>query len=97
MHKINADKLFSDKNILNTIYFDENNRIMLDFAGIEEIKLKDIYTLLALKKIAVLNHSSLCIKNASPEIEQMLYETGIYKAIENYCSNPVIKKRMGCV
>ena len=60
-----------------------DEEISLDFSKVENIALQDIKRISDIHKIAVINGKKLYIKNANPEIMQILAITGIHKNEEN--------------
>lgn len=90
MNTIFADKLFEDKRILNTLHFEENKQLNLDFRGVKDFSLNNLYTLLDLQKLALINNAKLKIQNTTPLVEKVLFETGIYKTLEGFSTNPIL-------
>ena len=72
------NELFSNVNI------DSNENISLDFANVDNIALQDIKNISDIHKIAVLNGKKLYIKNAAPEILNILAVTGLHKSFTNF-------------
>lgn len=58
-----------------------NNEVLLDFSNVEDIRLKDIESLLDLQKIAVFNEIKISVENMRPHIAMLFEQTGLYKLI----------------
>ena len=93
MNVILANKLFEDKKLLNSILIGEENSLTLDFKHVENFNLNNIYALLDLQKIALFNNIELNIQNTTPEVNKILFETGIYKTITGYSTNPILASK----
>ena len=93
MNVILADKLFADKRLLNSIHIGEENALTLDFKYVKDFNLNNIYALLDLHKIALFNNVELNIKNTTPNIDKILYETGIYKTLKGFSTNPILASK----
>ena len=83
MQELKASKLFSNKDCIENIDFDNSEQINIDFSDVSSVNLKDICTLLDMKKVAVLNNKSLYFSNANPKISQMLELTRLNKTVSN--------------
>lgn len=90
MDTIFAYKLFKDKNSLNNIELEGEKHITVDFSRVKDCNLQNIQTLLNLQKIAIFNDVKLDIKNTTPLVEKMLYQTGLYKTWDSLATNPII-------
>ena len=90
MNVIFADKLFEDKKLLNSIHIGDENSLTLDFKHVEDFSLNNMYTLLDLQKLALFNNVKLNIKNTTPAVNKILFETGIYKTLGDYSTNPIL-------
>ena len=93
MNIIFADKLFEDKNLLNTIHIEEENHLTLDFSRVNDFNLNNLYALLNLQKVALLNNAKLNIKNTTPSVGKVLFETGIYKTLNGFSTNPILASK----
>ena len=93
MNVILADKLFADKNMLNSIHIGEQNALTLDFKHVKDFNLNNIYALLDLQKIALFNNVELNIQNTTPVVDKVLYETGIYKTLNGFSTNPILASK----
>ena len=93
MNTIFADKLFKDKNLLNSIHIEEENSLTLDFKNVNDFTLNNIYDLLNLQKIALFNNVELNIKNTTPSVDKVLFETGIYKTLNGFSTNPILASK----
>ena len=93
MNTIFADKLFNDKNLLNSIHIGDENSLTLDFKDVNDFNLNNIYTLLDLQKIALFNNVELNIKNTTPNVDKVLFETGIYKTLKGFSTNPILASK----
>ena len=93
MNVILADKLFANKNILNTIHIDEESHLTLDCRHVKDFNLNNLYALLDLQKIALFNNVKLNIKNTTPTVDKVLFETGIYKTLNGFASNPILASK----
>ncbi len=71
-------------NILTNMDFDSKEAIAVDFSNIKSIALKDVKQIAQIHKIAILNGKKLYIKNATPEIMNVLALTGLYKSFINF-------------
>lgn len=83
---------FSEKNIK----IDSNEDISVDFAQVEDIALQDIQKISDIHRLAVINGKKLYIKNAAPEILNILALTGLHKSFKNFdeqYSAPVKRQR----
>ena len=83
MNTIYAKDLFSNENILNNLNFSDNEKITLDFSHINDFNLNDLYALLNLQKLALFN-------NTKPNVDKVLFETGIYKTFSGFNTNPIL-------
>ncbi len=90
MNTIYAKDLFSNENILNNLNFSDNEKITLDFSHINDFNLNDLYALLNLQKLALFNNTKLQIKNTTPNVDKVLFETGIYKTFSGFNTNPIL-------
>ncbi len=90
MKTILARKLFENKDLLNTIEIEAENKLTLDFAHVEDFSLGNLNTLLSLQKIALFNNTKLDIKNTAPNVDKILFETGIYKTLNGFKTNPLL-------
>ncbi|MGN0014169.1 MAG: hypothetical protein ACI37T_01985 [Candidatus Gastranaerophilaceae bacterium] len=70
--------------LISKISIDRNENISLDFSNIENIALQDIRKISDIQKVAILNGKKLYIKNAIPEILQILEVTGLHKSFSNF-------------
>lgn len=93
MNTIFADKLFQDKNFLNSIDIESEKNLILDFSHVKDFNLKNLYTLLDLQKLALFNDTKLKIKNTTPIIDKVFFETGLYKTFDNFTSNPILNSK----
>lgn len=93
MNTIFADKLFKDKKLLNSIHIGEENSLTLDFKDVQDFNLNNIYALLDLQKIALFNNVELNIKNTTPSVDKVLFETGIYKTLNGFSTNPILASK----
>lgn len=93
MDVILAKKLFEDKNLLNSLHIEEEKALTLDFKHVENFSLNNIYALLDLQKVALFNNVKLNIKNTTPEVNKILSETGIYKTLTGYSTNPILASK----
>ena len=93
MNTIFADKLFKDKKLLNSIHIGEENSLTLDFKDVQDFNLNNIYALLDLQKIALFNNVELNIKNTTPSVDKVLFETGIYKTLNGFTTNPILASK----
>ena len=93
MNTIFADKLFKDKKLLNSIHIGEENSLTLDFKDVQDFNLSNIYALLDLQKIALFNNVELNIKNTTPTVDKVLFETGIYKTLNGFTTNPILASK----
>lgn len=93
MDIIFADKLFEDKKLLNSIHIEEEMSLTLDFKHVENFSLNNMYTLLDLQKLALFNNAKLNIQNTTPEVNKILFETGIYKTLNGYSTNPILSSK----
>ena len=89
MQVIEASKLFKDKSGLDNLVLNSENDLSLDFSQIDKISLKDISTILNLKKIAVLNRKNLRLDNVTSNVMQVLEVTGLYKTINGKTTFPL--------
>ncbi|MBR6163266.1 hypothetical protein IKQ26_05215 [bacterium] len=89
MQVIEASKLFKDKSGLDNLVLNSENDLSLDFSQIDKISLKDISTILNLKKIAVLNRKNLRLDNVTSNVMQVLEVTGLYKTIDGKTTFPL--------
>lgn len=71
------------KDIAANININSEEDISLDFSEVENIAIQDIKTISNIHKTAVINGKKLYIKNASPEIMQILAITGIHKTVRD--------------
>lgn len=93
MSIILADKLFENKELLNSIHIGEENSLTLDFKHVEDFNLNNIYALLDLQKVALFNNVTLNIQNTTPAVNKILFETGIYKTLNGYSTNPILASK----
>ena len=89
MQVIDASKLFKDKSGLDNLVLGNENELSLDFSDIDKISLKDISTILNLKKIAVLNRKDLKLDNVTSNVMQVLEVTGLYKTLDGKTTLPL--------
>lgn len=78
------------------INVDFNENISVDFSDVDNIALQDIQRISDIHRIAVLNGKKLYIKNAAPEILNILATTGLHKSFKNFeehYSAPVKRQR----
>lgn len=71
------------ENTAPNIDINADDEISLDFARVENIAIQDIKKISDIHKLAVINGKRLYIKNANPEIMQILTITGIHKDEEH--------------
>ncbi|MBQ2645701.1 hypothetical protein IJG14_09045 [bacterium] len=72
-------------NFANTnINIDSNEDISIDFSQVKDIVLQDIQKISDIHRVALLNGKKLYIKNAAPEILNILATTGLYKSFKNF-------------
>lgn len=90
MNTIYAEELFQDKSILNTLHFDGENNLTLDFSRVHDFSLNNLYTLLDIQKLALFNNIKLHLKNTTPSVDKVLFETGIYKTLNGFTTNPIL-------
>lgn len=93
MNTIFADKLFEDKNFINSINIEPENKLTLDFSRVNEFNLNNLFSLLNLQKLALINNAKLDIKNTTPTVEKILFETGIYKTLSGFAKNQVLSEK----
>lgn len=93
MDTIFANKLFEDKTLLNSLHIEENKHINLDFSDVQDFNLKSLYTLLDLQKLALFNNAELHITNTTPCVDKVLFETGIYKTLSGFTTNPILSRK----
>ncbi len=63
---------------------DTNLDISVDFESIDNIALDDVRKISDIHRIAVLNGKKLYIKNAAPEIMNILAITGLNRSFSNF-------------
>ena len=63
---------------------DTNLDISVDFEELDNIALEDVRKISDIHRIAVLNGKKLYIKNAAPEIMNILAITGLNKSFTNF-------------
>ncbi|MCR5260793.1 MAG: hypothetical protein K6C94_03035 [Candidatus Gastranaerophilales bacterium] len=68
----------------NDINLDFTDDISVDFEEVDNIALQDIRKISDIHKAAVLNGKKLYIKNAAPEILNILAITGLHKSFKNF-------------
>lgn len=93
MSIIFADKLFEDKSLLNKLHIDTDKSLTLDFSRVDDFSINNLYTLLDLQKIALFNNAKLNIKNTTPLVDKVLFETGIYKTLNGFSTNPILASK----
>ena len=93
MDVIFADKLFNDKKLLNSLHIGEEKSLTLDFKHVKDFNLSNIYALLDLQKIALFNNVELNIQNTTPVVDKVLFETGIYKTLKGFSTNPILASK----
>lgn len=93
MNTIYAEKLFEDKSLLNELNIEPEKHLTLDFSRVHDFNLNNLYTLLDLQKIALFNNVKLQIKNTTPNIDKVLFETGIYKTLNGFTTNPILASK----
>lgn len=93
MQVVRASELFDNIENINNKEFESSKNITLDFSNINTIDLKALKTLLNIQKVALMNNKSITIKNATPEVNEMLDVTGLYKTFENVATNPILRKQ----
>lgn len=93
MNTIYAKDLFEDKNLLNTLHIDTDNNLTLDFSRVQDFSINNLYALLDLQKIALFNNVKLQIQNTTPSIDKILFETGIYKTLNGFTTNPILASK----
>lgn len=89
MQVISASKLFKDKSGLDSLVFENDAELSVDFSDIERIDLKDISVILNLKKLAVLNRKNIQLKNVKDNVMQVLEVTGLYKTLDGKTTLPI--------
>ena len=89
MQVIDASKLFKDKAGLDNLVLNSEKDLSLDFSDIDKISLRDVSTILNLKKIAVLNRKNLKLDNVTSNVMQVLEITGLYKTIDEKTTLPL--------
>ena len=89
MQVIDASKLFKDKAGLDNLVLNSEKDLSLDFSDIDKISLRDVSTILNLKKIAVLNRKNLKLDNVTSNVMQVLEITGLYKTIDGKTTLPL--------
>lgn len=77
MLNINDDKI-------PNIDIDSEDNISVDFSLVKDIAIQDIKKISDIHKAAVINGKKLYIKNATPEIMQILAVTGLHKSFKNF-------------
>lgn len=70
-----------------------DDEIALDFAKVKNLAINDIKRISDIHKVALINGKKLYIKNASPEILQILTITGIHKSCDNDSANALSKRQ----
>jgi len=89
MQVIDASKLFKDKAGLDNLVLNSEKDLSLDFSDIDKISLRDVSTILNMKKIAVLNRKNLKLDNVTSNVMQVLEITGLYKTIDGKTTLPL--------
>lgn len=89
MQVIDASKLFKDKSGLDNLVLNSEKDLSLDFSDIDKISLRDVSTILNLKKIAVLNRKNLKLDNVTSNVMQVLEITGLYKTLDGKTTLPL--------
>lgn len=74
-------------NSSESIDIDSKEDINLDFASIDNIALNDVQRISDIHRVAVINGKKLYIKNAAPEIMNILAMTGLSKSFINFEDN----------
>jgi len=90
MNTIYAEELFEDKNLLNKLQIESEKNLTLDFSRVHDFSLNNLYALLDLQKLALFNNVKLHIKNTTPIVDKVLFETGIYKTLNGFSTNPIL-------
>lgn len=93
MNTIYAEELFEDKNLLTKLNIESENHLTLDFSRVHDFSLNNLYALLDLQKIALFNNVKLQIKNTTPVVDKVLFETGIYKTLNGFTTNPILASK----
>lgn len=75
------------------INIEPNDDISLDFSDMENIALQDIQKISDIHRVAILNGKKLYIKNAAPEIMNILAITGLHKSFSNFDDNLVTPEK----
>lgn len=76
----NKQSILRDTNI----NIDSNEDISVDFSKVIDIAIQDIQQISDIHKMAVINGKNLYIKNAAPEILNILAITGLHKSFKNF-------------
>lgn len=96
MFNVDVSQLFKNKTILKNAELKSGDKISLDFAQVDEIKLNDLEALLNIQKIAILNENDFDLVNLKPTVYKTLEQTGIYRTFNPKMSNPIkFNKRLG--
>ena len=74
-------KIHSSENI------DIENDINVDFSSVDNIALQDVQRISDIHRVAVINGRKLYIKNAAPEVMQILSMIGLSKSFINFEDN----------
>ena len=64
-----------------------NSDINVDFSSVDNIALKDVEKISDIHRVAVINGRKMYIKNAAPEIMQILSMIGLSKSFINFEEN----------
>lgn len=93
MNTIFADKLFENKQLLNSLDILNEKNLTLDFAKVKDFTINNLNALLDLQKIAVFNNVRLTIKNTTTQIDKILNETGLYRSLTGKTTNPILSEK----
>lgn len=83
-------------NSIENIDIDSKDDINLDFSSVDNIALQDVQRISDIHRVAVINGKKLYIKNAAPEIMNILAMTGLSKSFINFedsFAKPVKRQR----
>jgi len=71
-------------NIHSSENIDTEHDINLDFSSVDNIALQDVQKISDIHRIALINGRKLYIKNAAPEVMQILSMIGLSKSFINF-------------
>lgn len=69
------------------IDIDLNHDINVDFSSVDNIALQDVQRISDIHRVALINGRKLYIKNAAPEVMQLLSMIGLSKSFINFEDN----------